>query len=142
MMKTSFILLAIFAIVPLLCTPALANPATLPEHPGYPMDKALDPVNGQSLANDPGQSNATGGKALIEASASEDTHVMQSLSDNRNEQAIREKSGSSRGQGSEVAPGSTNPGAHTSSGASPSPGISTLGGGPEESGVGTNAGPR
>ena len=92
-MKTSFILLTILAIVPLLYTLALANPATLPQHRGYPMDKALDPVNGQSLANDPGQSNATGGNALMEASASDDTHVMQSLSYNRNEQEIREKSG-------------------------------------------------
>ena len=54
----------------------------------------------------------------------------------------RSDGSSSRGQGSEVAPGSTNPRAPTSSGASPSPGISTLGGGPETSGAGTNAGPR
>ena len=122
MMKSSFILLTIFAIVPLMCTPALANPATLPEHPGYPMDKALDPVNGQSLANDPGQSNATGGKSY-----------------NRNEQEIREKSGAGILPNSAQEP---KPGAHSSSGASPSPGIATLGGGPETNGVGTNAGPR
>ena len=54
----------------------------------------------------------------------------------------RSDGSSSRGQGSEVAPGSTDPRAPTSSGASPSPGISTLGGGPETSGEGTNAGPR
>ena len=54
----------------------------------------------------------------------------------------RSDGSSSRGQGSEVAPGSTNPRAPTSSGASPSPGISTLGGGPETIGDGTNAGPR
>ena len=54
----------------------------------------------------------------------------------------RSDGSSSRGQGSEVAPGSTKPRAPTSSGASPSPGISTLGGGPETSGEGTNAGPR
>lgn len=93
MMKTSFILLTILAIVPLMSAPASANPATLPEHPGYPMGKAVDPVKGQSLANDPGQSNATGVKALIEASASDDVHVMQSLSYNPNEQEIRGKSG-------------------------------------------------
>ena len=92
-MKTSFILLALLAIVPLMSIPASANPATLPEHPGYPMEKAVDPVKGQSLANDPGQRNATGVEALREASASEDAHVMQSLSYNSNEQEIRKKSG-------------------------------------------------
>lgn len=91
-MKTSFILLIILAIVPLLYTAALANPATLPEHPGYPMGKAVDPVKGQSLANDPGQSNIPAGQALAEASAFDDTHVMQSLSYNPNEQEIRKKS--------------------------------------------------
>ena len=54
----------------------------------------------------------------------------------------RSDGSSSRGQGSDVAPGSTKPDTHGSSGASPSPGISTLGGGPETSGAGTNAGPR
>jgi hypothetical protein len=56
------------------------------------MDKAVDPVFGQPLANDPGQSNATGEEALLEASAYDDTHVMQSLSFNPNEQELREKS--------------------------------------------------
>jgi hypothetical protein len=92
-MKTSFILLIILAIVPLLYTAASANPATLPQHPGYPMGKAVDPVKGQSLANDPGQSNIPAGQALIEASAIDDTHVMQSLSYNQNEKEIRNKSG-------------------------------------------------
>ena len=69
-----------------------ANPATLPKHPGYPMDKAVDPVKGQSLANDPGQSNAIGDTALMEAAAFEDSHVMQSLSSNPNEQELRGKS--------------------------------------------------
>lgn len=92
-MKTSLILLTILAFVVLTSAPASANPATLPKHPGYPMGKAVDPVTGQSLANDPGQSNATGNKALTEAAAFDDTHVMQSLSSNPNEQELREKSG-------------------------------------------------
>jgi hypothetical protein len=92
-MKTSLILLTILAFVLLTSAPAAANPAMLPKHPGYPMGKAVDPVKGQSLANDPGQSNAIGEKALSEASASDDTHVMQSLSFNPNEQELREKSG-------------------------------------------------
>jgi hypothetical protein len=90
-MKTSFILFSILAVLVLTSAPAVANPATLPQHPGYPMDKATDPVSGQSLANDPGQSNATGDKALREAAAFEDRHVMQSLSANPNEKEIRNK---------------------------------------------------
>lgn len=88
-MKTSLILFTILTVLVLTSAPAAANPATLPKHPGYPMDKATDPVTGQSLANDPGQANATGDKALMEAAAFEDTHVMQSLSASPNEQEIR-----------------------------------------------------
>ena len=90
-MKTSFILFTILAVLVLTSAPAAANPATLPKHPGYPMNKATDPVNGQSLANDPGQGNATGDKALRDAAAFEDTHVMQSLSASPNEIEIRNK---------------------------------------------------
>ena len=90
-MKTSLILFTILAVLVLTSAPAAANPAILPKHPGYPMDKATDPVKGQSLANDSGQGNATGEKALMEAAAFEDTHVMQSLSASPNEQEIRDK---------------------------------------------------
>jgi hypothetical protein len=90
-MKTSLILFTILTVLVLISAPAAANPATLPKHPGYPMDKASDPVTGQSLANDPGQGNATGDKALMEAAAFEDTHVMQSLSPSSNEQELRNK---------------------------------------------------
>lgn len=90
-MKTSLILLTILAFLVLTSAPAAANPATLPKHPGYPMGKAVDPISGQSLANDPGESNATGSKALMEAAASDDMHVMQSLSVTPNEQEIRDR---------------------------------------------------
>ena len=92
-MKTSLVLLTILAVVLFTSVSASANPATLPKHPGYPMDKAISPVSGQSLANDPGQSNAIGDTALMEAAAFDDTHVMQSLSSNSNEQELREKGG-------------------------------------------------
>jgi hypothetical protein len=92
-MKTSLIFFTILAVVVLTSAPVSANPATLPKHPGYPMDKAVDPVTGKSLANDPGQSNALGSKALMEAAASDDTHVMQSLSSNPNEQELRKELG-------------------------------------------------
>ena len=57
-MKTSTIVLLATAVVPLTVSLVLANPSMLPKHPGYPMGKAVDPVTGQSLANDPGQANA------------------------------------------------------------------------------------
>ncbi len=88
-MKTSLMLFTILAALVSTSASAEANPATLPNHPGYPMGKSIDPVTGQSLANDPGQYNATGDKALMEAAASEDTHVMQSLSASPNEEEIR-----------------------------------------------------
>jgi len=90
-MKTLVLLLTITIFVSLSSLPASANPATLPKHPGYPMDKAIDPVTGKPLANDPGQGNATGDKALMEAAAFDDTHVMQSLPSTPAEQEIREK---------------------------------------------------
>ena len=92
-MKTSLIFFTILAVVVLTSAPVWANPATLPKHPGYPMDKAVDPVTGKSLANDPGQSNALGSKALMEAAAFDDTHVMQSLSSNPNEKELRKELG-------------------------------------------------
>ena len=72
---------------------ALANPSLLPKHPGYPMDKAIDPVSGQSLANDPGQPNATGENSLAQASTFDDVHVKQNRSINQNDQRLLEKPG-------------------------------------------------
>jgi hypothetical protein len=65
----------------------------LPNHPGYPMDKAVDPVLGQSLASDPGQRNAVGEKALQEAAVADVDHVTQTLSINRQDERILEKPG-------------------------------------------------
>lgn len=70
-----------------------ANPSMLPNHPGYPMGKAVDPVRGQSLANDPGQKNAVGDQALQEAAVTDVDHVTQSLSINRQDERILEKPG-------------------------------------------------
>ncbi|MDH5740450.1 MAG: hypothetical protein OEY77_09005 [Nitrospira sp.] len=72
---------------------AFANPSMLPTHPGYPMGKAIDPVRGQSLANDPGQRNAVGDQALKEAALTDVDHVTQSLSINRQDKRILEKPG-------------------------------------------------
>lgn len=46
---------------------AMGNPATLPQHPGYPMGEAKDPVTGQSVANDPGKSPPSQEESLRQA---------------------------------------------------------------------------
>jgi hypothetical protein len=81
---------AVFGLAFLLSS-AFANPALLPKHEGYPMKNDGSPVNGQPTANDPGQSNQTGEKALLDA-ADVDKHVVQTLSDENN-QRISEKQG-------------------------------------------------
>lgn len=92
-MKTSRMLVTASAVMLLAVPPAFANPDLLPKHPGYPMGKALDPVRGQVLANDPGQTNATGERSLTNAAVFDDGHSRQSLSDNHNNQRIIEKPG-------------------------------------------------
>ena len=92
-MKTSLVLLTVFTVLLLTISLALANPTMLPKHPGYPMGKAVDPVSGQSLANDPGQANATGESSLQQAAAFDDVHVSQSLLSNQNDQRLLEKPG-------------------------------------------------
>jgi hypothetical protein len=91
-MKTSIMPFVALAFVFLTASILFANPGMLPKHPGYPMGKAVDPVKGQALANDPGQANATGEKSLMQAAASDDTHIKQSLS-NENDQRLMEKPG-------------------------------------------------
>ncbi len=71
---------------------ASANPAMIPKHPGYPAKQATSPVNGQPLANDPGQTNASGDKASDQSAASDDKHISQQLMDPNN-QRITKKSG-------------------------------------------------
>jgi hypothetical protein len=64
----------------LFATPALANPALLPNHPGYPAEG--------EFANDPGQRNLSGETALRESAASEDKHSVQQLKDVNNERLV------------------------------------------------------
>lgn len=92
-MKPLILAISILSGSLLLASAVWANPATLPKHPGYPMGKAVDPVTGQSLANDPGQSNAVGEKALHEAARFDDERTVQELSVNRNDQRLLEKPG-------------------------------------------------
>ncbi|MBM4124226.1 MAG: hypothetical protein FJ246_04635 [Nitrospira sp.] len=66
---------------------ALANPALLPKHPGYPGGDAKSPVTGQPLSNDGGQTNAVGTSAL-EHSASSVKHAEQHLVDQNNARIV------------------------------------------------------
>ena len=92
-MKTSTMVLLVTAVVPLTVSLAFANPAMLPKHPGYPMDKAVDPVTGQSLANDPGQASARSEEALTKAAIFDDARSKQNLLLNQNDERLLEKSG-------------------------------------------------
>ena len=92
-MKASLVLLTVFIVMLFSISLVLANPTLLPKHPGYPMGKTIDPVSGQSLANDPGQINATGENSLARAAAFDDVHVKQSLSINQDNQRLLEKPG-------------------------------------------------
>ena len=55
---------------------ALANPAMLPKHPGYP--------SGGEFANDTGQQNLTYKESLMEAATSGDTSMTPTLRDQDN----------------------------------------------------------
>lgn len=92
-MKTSLIFLML--CIGMLTAPAtiIANPAMLPTHPGYPMGKAVDPVMGQSLANDPGQVNTKIEAALSNSAIIDDSHSKQSLLFNQNDERLVEKPG-------------------------------------------------
>ena len=69
-------------------SPAWANPAMLPNHPGYPAGKDLSPVTGQPLANDPGQLNLTVEQSSIGGARSEDAHVSQRLESQDDERIL------------------------------------------------------
>ena len=60
---------------------AAANPAMLPQHPGYP--------SGGEYANDTGQKNLTVEQSLSRAAASEDAHTGQKLVDPSNARLVR-----------------------------------------------------
>ena len=92
-MKTSISSLTVLAIGLLTGSLVLANPAMLPKHPGYPMSKAIDPVIGQSLANDLGQANIRNEEALSTAAMADDPHSKQSLRLNQNDERLLEKPG-------------------------------------------------
>lgn len=57
----------------------LANPAMLPEHPGYQMGAAVDPVQGLSVANDPGKAPLDVFSTMKEAAAYHDVDAMNNV---------------------------------------------------------------
>lgn len=67
-------LITLFVIGGVLCvTPStLPNPAMIPDHPGYQMGAAVDPVHGQSVANDPGKAAFDASTATQEAAVYHD----------------------------------------------------------------------
>lgn len=87
-MKSFWITVIVALVFGLVASLALANPAMLPKHPGYPSKEAISPVTGQPLANDPGQTNAGGEKALKEAAAFDDARSVQQLVDPNNERIV------------------------------------------------------
>jgi len=90
-MKPSIAAFTVIVSVGVFVSLAFSNPAMLPKHEGYPGGNAVSPVTGQPLANDPGQKNATGEKALAEAAAAEDAHVMQNLSGENNQRLLKQQ---------------------------------------------------
>jgi len=94
-MKTLIGTVAALAIVGFSVSVALANPALLPKHEGYPAKASTSPVTGQSTANDAGQGSGGGDKAIMKSITSTDNHVEQKLVDQNNAR-IAEKQGAGR----------------------------------------------
>ncbi|MEW6544293.1 MAG: hypothetical protein AB1411_11850 [Nitrospirota bacterium] len=88
-MRTAIFIITIVLVIGFAVSLGFANPAMLPKHPGYPAGNAVSPVTGQPLANDPGQTNAVGEKAALDAAAAEDAHVKQNLNDPNNQRLLK-----------------------------------------------------
>ncbi len=90
-MTARFVFLTTIAVGAFSGSLAFGNPAMLPKHPGYPIGNPVDPVHGQSLGNDLGQTNAFGAEAAIAAASAHDRESQQSLEQNLNDQRLLEK---------------------------------------------------
>lgn len=76
-MKTKFsVIMMVVCFILFFVGLVSGNPGMLPNHPGYPMGDAKDPVTGQSVANDPGQSPPTQIESLSQASSFHDAQAM------------------------------------------------------------------
>ena len=87
-MKTLMLIIAAVFAVGVSASLALANPAMLPKHEGYPMKNDGSPVTGQPTANDPGQGSAGGTKALEKAADATDDFTLQKLTNPDNARVI------------------------------------------------------
>ncbi len=94
-MKTLISAVVAVVIIGVAASVAMANPAMLPKHEGYPAKAATSPVTGQPLANDAGQTNGTGDQAILKSISSTDNHVEQKLVDPNNNR-IKEKRGANQ----------------------------------------------
>jgi len=94
-MKTFMVIVAGVFAVALSASFAMANPALLPKHEGYPMKNDGSPVTGQPTANDPGQASMNGEKSLLDAAGKAPKNAMQNLVDENNAR-IAEKQGAGR----------------------------------------------
>jgi hypothetical protein len=95
-MKTLLSTVMGVAIIGVAASMAMANPALLPKHEGYPAKAATSPVTGQPLANDAGQTAGGGDKALTKSVSSTDNHVEQKLVDPNNNRVTDKSAGSGR----------------------------------------------
>jgi hypothetical protein len=91
-MNPLLLAVAAFAVICTGSSFSFANPSMLPQHEGYPMGKAKDPVTGKPLTNDPGQRSAGGERALQQSAQADEAHTRQDLH-NQHDQRIVEKRG-------------------------------------------------
>lgn len=78
-MRYLFVIVVVIAGIIIGGPVALANPAMLPDHPGYPMGPAVDPVFGLPVANDPGRSALDVTTATREAAAYHDVDAINAV---------------------------------------------------------------
>jgi hypothetical protein len=90
-MKAFGILLGMMGASVFAISLVFANPALLPQHPGYPA-KGASPATGQATANDPGQSNVVDAKG---AAMSLDSASMNDVTDS-NRQRVKKSMGAGR----------------------------------------------
>jgi hypothetical protein len=93
-MKGLHILLVALAGTALTVSIAFAQAGQLPKHPGYPA-KGVSPVTGQSTANDPGQTNASGAGVSAQSATSHDAASVETASD-PNRMRIKKSMGAGR----------------------------------------------
>lgn len=93
-MKGIRIILVALATTALTGSVVFANPALLPNHPGYPA-QGKSPVTGQRTVNDEGQTNAVGMGQVVKSATSYDSAVINDVED-PNRMRIKKSAGAGR----------------------------------------------